>query len=431
MKNKKIAIPVYSIIALLFSVVFYFLSQYNFLLYHIIVEFISISIGIFVFAIAINTINITSNVFILLIGTTFFTSAILDLLHTIAFKGMNILPVSGTNIASQLWISARFVQAAGLLAGAFIVNMIVTKRCRILISLISSVYFILSVVFIMFLKIFPTTFVDGQGLTLFKKIMEYIIIFILLLALVFYSVNREKLGKKSFYYIAISIGFFIVSEFLFTLYRDDYGVYNAAGHLVKIGSYVFFYMLLIKTSLIEPLALLAGNLRIANEKLMNMASHDSLTGLLNHSGVFKDLQKYFEISKRFKKEFSIIMFDIDDFKKINDIKGHPVGNEALKFVAKVINKSVRDLDIKGRYGGDEFIISPIEASSEESLNIAQKIQHNLQEMPLPAKSAFERFTISVGISSMKNGRTFNELVKLADKALLQSKLLGKNRITII
>ena len=97
----------------------------------------------------------------------------------------------------------------------------------------------------------------------------------------------------------------------------------------------------------------------------------------------------------------------------------------------MINKSVRDLDIKGRYGGDEFIISPIEASSEESLNIAQKIQHNLQEMPLPAKSAFERFTISVGISSMKNGRTFNELIKLADKALLQSKLLGKNRITII
>lgn len=198
MKNKKIAIPVYSIIALLFSVVFYFLSQYNFLLSHIIIEFISISIGISVFVIAINTINITSNVFILLIGTTFFTSAILDLLHTIVFKGMNILPFSSTNIASQLWISARFVQAVGLLAGAFIINMVVTKRCKILISLIFSIYFILSVVFIMFLRIFPTTFIDGQGLTLFKKIMEYIIIFILLLAIVFYSINREKLGKKVF-----------------------------------------------------------------------------------------------------------------------------------------------------------------------------------------------------------------------------------------
>ncbi len=431
MKNKKIAISVYSLLALLFAVSFYFLSQYNFLLYHIIIEFIAISIGIFVFVIAVNTINITSNVFILLIGTTFFTSAILDLLHTIVFKGMNILPVSSTNVASQLWISARFVQAAGLLAGAFIINMIITKRCKILISLIFSIYFILTVVFIMFLRIFPTTFIDGQGLTLFKKMMEYIIIFILLIALVFYSVNREKLGKKGFYYVVASVGFFILSEFLFTLYKDDYGIYNAAGHLLKIGSYIFFYMLLIRTNLIEPLTLLAGNLRIANEKLQDIASHDSLTGLLNHSGVFKDLQKQFEIAKRFKKDFSVMMFDIDDFKKINDQKGHPAGNEALKFVAKIIKKSVRDLDIKGRYGGDEFIISPIEASSDEALNIAQKIQHNLQEIPLPAKSAFERFTISVGISSMKNGRTFDELVKLADNALLKSKMLGKNRVTVI
>jgi len=121
MNKKRIAISIYSIIALLCAAGLYFLSLYNYLLFHIFIEFAAISIGIFVFVIAINTINITSNVFILLIGTSFFTSALLDFIHTIAYKGMNILPASGTNIASQLWISARFVQAIGLLAGAFII----------------------------------------------------------------------------------------------------------------------------------------------------------------------------------------------------------------------------------------------------------------------------------------------------------------------
>ncbi|MDD3521240.1 MAG: GGDEF domain-containing protein [Actinomycetota bacterium] len=431
MNNKKLAIPVFSIIAFLAAIGLYFLSLYNFLLYHLIVEFLAMSIGIFVFVIAINTINITSNVFILLIGTTFFTSAILDFLHTITFKGMNILPIGGTNIASQLWISARFVQAVGLLAGAFIINLIVTKRCKIFIASGFSAYFILSVLFILILRIFPTTFIEGQGLTSFKKIMEYIIIFILLLSIIFYSLNREKLGKKGYYYVIASIAFFIISEFLFTLYHDDYGIYNTIGHLLKIGSYIFFYMLLIRTNLIEPLTLLAGNLRSANEKLQDIASHDSLTGLLNHNGVFKEMHKQFEVAKRFKKDFSIIMFDIDDFKKINDIKGHPVGNEALKFIAKIINQSVRSLDIKGRYGGDEFIISPIEAGEEEALRIAQKIQNNLEEKPLPAKCYFERFTVSMGISIKKNDRAFNEIINIADKALLQSKTLGKNRITLL
>jgi diguanylate cyclase (GGDEF)-like protein len=177
--------------------------------------------------------------------------------------------------------------------------------------------------------------------------------------------------------------------------------------------------------------MLFNNLKGKNEQLQFVAAHDNLTGLSNKSAVFEELRKQFEIAKRFNKNFSIIIIDIDNFKAINDSYGHPEGDEALKFMAEIIKKTVRDVDIKGRFGGDEFLISPIEANELEAVRITQKIQENLKNVIISDNYSFKKFTISAGVSGVRDKNTFDEMLIAADKALLKSKFDGKDRVTLI
>jgi diguanylate cyclase (GGDEF)-like protein len=147
--------------------------------------------------------------------------------------------------------------------------------------------------------------------------------------------------------------------------------------------------------------------------------------------MFLELKKQFEIAKRFRKKFSIIVIDIDDFYKINDEFGHPAGDRVLSFLADIIRSSLRDVDIKGRYGGDAFVISPLEVGSGNALAIAQKIQDNLNTALLPEGNIFGRFQISAGVSGIRADRTLDEIFIKAEKALLKSKKSGKNRVTMM
>ena len=100
-------------------------------------------------------------------------------------------------------------------------------------------------------------------------------------------------------------------------------------------------------------------------------------------------------------------------------------------MAEIIKKTVRDVDIKGRFGGDEFLISPIEANELEAVRITQKIQENLKNAIIPDNYSFEKFTISAGVSGVRDKNTFDEMLIAADKALLKSKFDGKDRVTLI
>lgn len=144
-----------------------------------------------------------------------------------------------------------------------------------------------------------------------------------------------------------------------------------------------------------------------------------------------ETKKQFEIAKIFKKPFSVIMIDIDDFKELNKQSRHPSGDRVIKYLSEIIKNSVRDVDIKGRYGGDEFIISPLEVSAVNAITISQKIQENLDLALISEETPFEKFQISAGISGIRAKRTFDEIINKAENALLKSKKLGKNRITLM
>ena len=431
MVKKITKIILFSLAAICAAAALFLLSRFNYLFFHFSIEIVTIIIGICLFIIVFHTFRLTNNVFLLFLGTSFLIFSLIDLMHAITYKGMNIFLGITPNIPTQLWISARFLQAICLLIAPFILNKIATKRRIVLMSIIFPL--ILAGIFlsIFYFKIFPVCYIDGIGLTSFKKIAEYIISGIFLGSIIIFTLKRKLLGEY-FYLILFSLIFSILSELSFTLCKDVFGFYNALGHVFKLISFIFIYRVFMEISLKNPFALLFKNLKESNKKLATISSIDGLTGISNQTTVFKELKKQYDIAKRFDKNFSIIMIDIDNFKNVNDVFGHLAGDEALKCLAGIIKRSERKVDIKGRFGGDEFIICPIEADVHAAAIIAEKIQENLKSAdPTGGKYGPFKITISAGVSGLSGDKTLDSIISDSDKALLESKKNGKNRVTIL
>jgi len=172
---------------------------------------------------------------------------------------------------------------------------------------------------------------------------------------------------------------------------------------------------------------------LENAKLFLWAIHDSLTGLYNSHYFYKELNDEIEISKRFGRPFSLVFFDIDNFKKINDNFGHSNGDKALQSLAECIRKTVRkDVDIASRYGGDEFVIVFPNTTAENAFKICERLLAMVrsQELYTSDGKAFS-FTLSMGISEFpSDGEETYFLFNHADEACYKSKRNGKNCISI-
>lgn len=172
-----------------------------------------------------------------------------------------------------------------------------------------------------------------------------------------------------------------------------------------------------------------------SHKIEYLAYHDRLTGCVNYTWIIDFLEKEIARSRRFIKEFSIILIDIDHFKKINDTYGHLVGNDVLAAFANIIKNNVRNMDIVGRYGGEEFLIIFPELGSDEALEVLKRIRERLSEAKITSSRLREKADIklqfSAGISSFPyNANNIKELIQVADDALYQAKQRGRDRIII-
>jgi diguanylate cyclase (GGDEF)-like protein len=211
---------------------------------------------------------------------------------------------------------------------------------------------------------------------------------------------------------------------------------------LKVNNDILAVLEIVKTKDKEPLnkndletIMIIANFASAtmeNAKLFLWAIHDSLTGLYNNHYFYKELEDEIEKSKRYGRVFSLVMFDIDDFKQINDRYGHIAGDRALVHLSDCIKRTIRkDVDIAARYGGDEFVIVFPNTSAENAL----KVCHRLLNLVRSEKVIFGEkefyITLSMGISEFpRDGEESYFLFNHADEALYESKRLGKNRITI-
>jgi len=156
------------------------------------------------------------------------------------------------------------------------------------------------------------------------------------------------------------------------------------------------------------------------------ADVDSLTGLLVKKIILLKVEEYAKLATRQRLKFSLAMMDIDDFKKVNDTYGHVTGDEVLKRVGKIISSTIRDTDLAGRYGGEEFLIlmpaTEIDAAKKAIERVLENIRnYNWKELGI------EKVTMSAGVAQAVPGKSVTELIEMADKALYQAKRSGKDR----
>jgi diguanylate cyclase (GGDEF)-like protein len=169
----------------------------------------------------------------------------------------------------------------------------------------------------------------------------------------------------------------------------------------------------------------------ANNKLEALATKDALTNLPNRRAFENLFRNEWERHLRSKKHLSLMMLDVDYFKNYNDHYGHSKGDECLRSIANIIQKSLlRPSDVAARYGGEEFIIILPETSKEGALEVAERIHYNLKVMNIPHEypRPDSRLTVSIGIATLipESGKNSKVLQLLADRELYKAKANGRN-----
>lgn len=177
---------------------------------------------------------------------------------------------------------------------------------------------------------------------------------------------------------------------------------------------------------------LAERLNGVNQELQRLSMTDGLTGIANRRLFDESLDREWRRCRRLKKPLSIILFDVDFFKKYNDRYGHQTGDECLRLVAKEVSRTAsRPGDMAARYGGEEFVLILAETDQEGARWVADRIRQNLSALRIPHDgSDYKHVTISCGVVSVVPGEELSaeKLVKSADIALYIAKEQGRNRV---
>jgi PAS domain S-box-containing protein len=236
----------------------YLLSRYNYLLFHTVVEIGAVAVAWSVFLLVWSARRLKAPPGFVMLGVGYLFVGGLDLLHTLAYEGMDVFGHEGADLATQLWIAARYIEAAALLLFPF------TYFRRLLsqvagITLAAAFLILLGAIFIW--DVFPVCFDPETGLTPFKKGSEYVLMAAFASAAFFMWRRRSLVGKTIALFLVASMLVTVASEFTFTLYASPYGAANMAGHLLKVVSFALIYRALVAETIERPLDVLGRQLR--------------------------------------------------------------------------------------------------------------------------------------------------------------------------
>ena len=256
----------------------------NYLAFHVLAEGFSIVIALSALMVASTSWQFTKHHFLIYIAIGVGWCAVIDVVHTLAFKDMGLLTVVGANAATQLWIAARYLQAAMMLSAPLFL------RRKVSAGYVHAGFGLLSVMLLASIAtgVFPDAYVEGQGLTPFKIYSEYLIILTLALALFLLWRMGSQLPQKVFLPICASILAMMLSEFAFTRYVSVYAGANMVGHVFKIIAYWFIYVALVQRTVREPFAMLY----LAQQSLRDYVARleQSVLGTVDAVSVMMDMR---------------------------------------------------------------------------------------------------------------------------------------------
>lgn len=241
------------------------------MLFHTLVELFSIVVAFAVFIVTWNSRRMMDNNYLSFVGIVYIFIAALDLLHTITYKGMQIIPGTGF-YANQFWIATRFLSAFTLVLGFYFLKM---KRMH---NADRTIFFYSIITFLLILSIldwhiFPVCFIEGVGQTPFKIIAEYVIISLLIIAGILLYRAQSHFEKRVYHLLALSVFFAVLSEFCMTLYSSNTSFANELGHYAKLVSFFMIYKANVETGFTQPAALIFKNLKDSEEKYRTLAEN--------------------------------------------------------------------------------------------------------------------------------------------------------------
>lgn len=181
------------------------------------------------------------------------------------------------------------------------------------------------------------------------------------------------------------------------------------------------------SAIMESISKMSEAIKNREEELLKLSTIDRLTGICNKSKLNDILRTEIEFSKRYGNDLSIIMVDIDHFKKVNDTFGHEAGDVVLKEVASVLRNNIRKTDFIGRWGGEEFLIICTGTNLEGATKLANKLREKVEAYDYSIKS---NQTASFGVASFIAGEDSKSFFVKVDKALYNAKKLGRNRVEV-
>jgi diguanylate cyclase (GGDEF)-like protein len=210
------------------------------------------------------------------------------------------------------------------------------------------------------------------------------------------------------------------------------GKFIGAAFLASVRTNTFTeYHRNFMATLLNQVSMVVDN-SMLHQSIRDMARTDGLTGLLNHRTFMEKLSDEYKRLDRDPRPFSILLMDIDKFKNVNDKYGHPVGDIAIKTVAKVLKETARGSDFVARYGGEEFAVGMVDTDSRGAEQMGERIRKILEKTLVTSVFDGElRVTVSIGVSSFpQDTKNWADLVTMADDALYQAKRSGRNRICL-
>lgn len=170
-------------------------------------------------------------------------------------------------------------------------------------------------------------------------------------------------------------------------------------------------------------------LTAARERLAHEAAHDGLTGIMNRRAIMEELSRELLRGARSREPVSVVLADVDHFKRVNDTFGHGAGDEVLREVSHRIQRGLRNYDRAGRYGGEEFLVVLSGCGQEGACAVAERIRQTVEREPIFCGREPLTVTLSLGVACSDNEVSLERLVRAADLALYRSKKEGRNRVT--
>jgi diguanylate cyclase (GGDEF)-like protein len=202
------------------------------------------------------------------------------------------------------------------------------------------------------------------------------------------------------------------------------------SRIFLVGSAVVIILLILSIIYLVARSFIK-DLQTAESKLVSMATRDFLTGLLNRREIYRRMEEELQRARRTGTQFSLLLLDLDHFKRVNDVHGHSAGDLVLQTVAMAMQQTVRPYDLCGRYGGEEFLVALPGTGLTEAAEAAERIRLAIAALQIRLDDCtLLQITASIGVAALEPDETIDQLVARADEAMYVGKQQGRNQVNL-